>query len=98
MEKKKFIISETQEKELKYAVQERILILTDEEIDNLMFKKWFGKTVSQMVDLIKIPLKAELDIIEMLQERYADTLADIDNEIESLMKEFEALRSELVVE
>ncbi|HCW53455.1 MAG TPA: hypothetical protein DG753_06900 [Clostridium sp.] len=88
----------TQEKELKDAVQERILILTDGEVDNLMFKKWFGKTVSQMVDLIKIPLKAELDIIEMLQERYADTLADIDNEIESLMKEFEALRSELVVE
>ena len=87
-----------EEKELKDAVQERILILTDEEIDNLMFKKWFGNTVSQMVDLIKIPLKAELDIIEMLQERYADTLSDIDNEIESLMKEFEALRSELVVE
>ena len=72
--------------------------LTDEEIDKLMFKKWFGNTVSQMVDLIKIPLKAELDIIEMLQERYADTLSDIDNEIETLMKEFEALRSELVVE
>ena len=87
-----------EEKELKDAVQERILSLTDEEIDKLMFKKWFGQTVSQMVDLIKIPLKAELDTLEMLVKRYSDTLSDIDNEIESLMSEFEALRSELVVE
>ena len=84
-----------EEKELKDAVQERILSLTDEEIDKLMFKKWFGSTTNQMVDLIKIPLKAELDTLE---KRYADTLSDIDNEIESLMSEFEALRSELVVE
>lgn len=63
-----------------------------------MYKKWFGSTVSQMVALIKIPLKSELDILEMLQERYADTLLDIDSEIEGLMNEFEALRSELVVE
>ncbi|MDY5912603.1 MAG: type I restriction-modification system subunit M [Inconstantimicrobium porci] len=87
-----------EEKELKDAVQERILSLTDEEIDKLMFKKWFGSTTKQMVDLIKIPLKAELDTLEMLVKRYADTLSDIDNEIESLMSEFEALRSELVVE
>lgn len=87
-----------EEKELKDAVQERILSLNDEEIDKLMFKKWFGSTTNQMVDLIKIPLKAELDTLEMLVKRYADTLSDIDNEIESLMSEFEALRSELVVE
>ena len=88
----------TEEKDLKDKVQERILVLTDEEIDKLVYKKWFGSTVSQMVDLIKIPLKSELDILEMLQERYADTLLDIDSEIEGLMNEFEALRSELVVE
>ena len=87
-----------EEKELKDAVQDRILSLTDEEIDKLMFKKWFGSTTNQMVDLIKIPLKAELDTLEMLVKRYSDTLSDIDNEIESLMSEFEALRSELVVE
>lgn len=87
-----------EEKDLKDAVQERILSLTNEEIDKLMFKKWFGNTTNQMVDLIKIPLKAELDTLEMLVKRYADTLSDIDNEIESLMSEFEALRSELVVE
>ena len=64
----------------------------------LVFKKWFGNTVDEMVDLIKIPLKAEIDVIEMLQERYGDTLADIDAEIAELMNEFNELRSELVVE
>lgn len=88
----------TEEKELKDKVEERILVLTDEEVDKLVHKKWFGNTVSQITGLVKIPLKAELDTLKMLQERYADTLADIDNEIESLMSEFETLRNELVVE
>lgn len=87
-----------EEKELKDKVQERILVLTDDEVDKLIFKKWFGSTVSQITGLVKIPLKADLDTLKMLQERYADTLADIDNEIESLMSEFETLRNELVVE
>lgn len=82
---------------LKNAVQERILVLTDEEINNLMYKKWFGNTVCKMVALIQIPLKTELNTLQMLQDRYANTLSDIDLEIESLMNEFEALKSELVV-
>ena len=87
-----------EEQELKDAVQERILVLTDEEVDKLVFKKWFGSTVAQITGLVKIPLKADLDTLKMLQERYADTLSDIDSEIESLMSEFETLRNELVVE
>lgn len=87
-----------EEQELKDAVQERILVLTDEEVDRLVFKKWFGNTVPMITGLVKIPLKADLDTLKMLQERYADTLSDIDSEIESLMSEFETLRNELVVE
>ena len=86
------------EKELKEEVQERILILTDEEVDMLIYKKWFGSIVEQIVDLVKVPLKEEIHIIEMLKERYKDTLSDIDSEIEALMKEFNELRHELVVE
>ena len=78
-------------------MQERILVLTDEEIDNLMYKKWFGNTVQKMVTLVQIPLKAELNSLQMIQERYANTLSEIDIEIESLMSEFEALKKELVV-
>ncbi|WBW95264.1 type I restriction-modification system subunit M [Oceanirhabdus sp. W0125-5] len=87
----------SEEKELKDAVQERILVLTDEEIDNLMYKKWFGSTIEKMVGLVQIPLKAELNSLQMIQERYANTLSDIDIEIESLMSDFEALKNELVV-
>ncbi|WP_195509949.1 type I restriction-modification system subunit M [Clostridium tyrobutyricum] len=87
----------SKEKELKDAVQERILVLTDEEIDNLMYKKWFGSTAQKMVALVQIPLKAELNSLQMLQERYANTLSEIDMEIENLMSKFESLKSELVV-
>lgn len=75
----------TEETELKNAVQERTLILTDEEIDCLMYEKWFGTTVDDMVKLIQISLRTELDTLQMIDERYADTLADIDAEITSLM-------------
>jgi type I restriction enzyme M protein len=88
----------SEEYELKNAVQERILVLTDEEIDHLMYKKWFGSTVEKMMGLVQIPLKAELNSLQMIQERYANTLSYIDREIESLMSEFEVLKSELVVE
>lgn len=86
------------EKELKDAVEERILVLTDEEIDNIMYKKWFGSTAEKMVRLVQISLKAELNTLTMLQDRYANTLSDIDMEIDSLMSEFEELKQELGVE
>lgn len=85
------------EKALKEAVQERILILTNGEIDNLMYEKWFGNTVDVMVDLIEIPLRKELNTLQMLHDRYTETLSTIDEEIRSLELEFEELMSELEV-
>ncbi|EPY2306200.1 type I restriction-modification system subunit M [Clostridium sporogenes] len=87
----------SEEKELKDVVQERILVLTDEEIDKLMYKKWFESTAHKMVGLVQIPLKAELNSLQMIEERYSNTLSDIDMEIENLMSKFEALKNELVV-
>lgn len=87
----------SEEKELKDVVEERIVVLTDEEIDKLMYKKWFGNTAQKMVALVQIPLKAELNTLTMLEKRYANTLDSIDMEIESLMSEFEAIKNELVV-
>lgn len=87
----------SEEKELKDAVGERILVLTDDEIDKLMYKKWFGSTAHKMVGLVQIPLKAELNSLQMLEERYSNTLDSLDMEIDSLMSEFEALKNELVV-
>jgi type I restriction enzyme M protein len=82
---------------LKEAVQERILILTDEEIDTLMYKKWFGNTIALLCELIEKPIKAELKILQMLNERYQDTLTSIDKEIEQLEAELQAMMQDLVV-
>ena len=80
------------------AVQDRILSLTDEEIDILMYQKWFGNTSKQVVNLIQGSLKADLDSMQILNERYSDTLFEIDSKIEMMMNEFETLKNELVVE
>lgn len=87
----------TKESELKEAVYERILVLTDEEIDELVFEKWFGTAVNDLVKLIELPLKKELNILEQLHKRYAETLDDLDEESTKLEAELEKMMSELVV-
>lgn len=85
------------EKALKESVQERILTLTNEEIDRLMHEKWFGSMVDAMVDLVWKPLKAELNTLQLLHNRYADTLSAIDEEIGESESSLEALMRDLVV-
>ena len=85
------------EKELTEAIYERILVLTDEEIDKLVFEKWFGTTVADLVDLVVIPFKSELAILELLNKRYADTLSELEEECNKQEKVLESLMSELVV-
>ncbi|WP_270166699.1 type I restriction-modification system subunit M [Paenibacillus sp. SYP-B4298] len=86
------------EKSLKEAVQERFLTLTNDEIDGLMYEKWFGNTVKTIINLVEQPLTRELNILQALHNRYADTMAAIDDEIKTLETAIEALMSELVVE
>lgn len=86
-----------EEKALNDAVEERIEQLTDAEIDQLMYKKWFGNVTQSMTTLIEQPLKDELDILKQLKERYRDTLETIDAESKQLEKAFEAMLQELVV-
>lgn len=85
------------EAELETIVDERILTLADEEIDQLVYKKWFGDLVANMVELIERPLNDELDILKELNNRYKDTLSDLDAEYKELEASFEELMSELVV-
>lgn len=85
------------ESNLKQEVEKRILSLTEGEIDMLMYEKWFGTTVKDIVDLVEIPLRKELGILNMLQERYKDTLTSIDDEIRDLEKILEDMMKELVV-
>ncbi len=82
--------------QLKNDVQDRIPNLTNEEIDQLVYEKWFGKVIVQVDELVHKPLKKELDILKMLQDRYSDTLSNLDNQLDALLKEFESMNSELV--
>ncbi|MGO1529411.1 MAG: type I restriction-modification system subunit M [Senegalia sp. (in: firmicutes)] len=85
-----------EEKELKEAVEERILSLTEEEIHSLVFEKWFGNLIEEMIDLIERPLKKELEMLKMLDDRYKLTLDDLDSEYKELETNFESLVSQLV--
>lgn len=85
------------EKQLKEAVESKIENLTNEEIDMLVFEKWFAGTVDAFVGLVEKPLRAELSTIALLEKRYAQTFNEIDAQVSELEKAFEALASELVV-
>lgn len=85
------------DKALAEKVEERIENLTNEEIDQVMYKKWFGHLIADITKLVEAPLKKELGTLKELKERYADTLETIERESKSLEKQFEAMLSELVV-
>ena len=88
----------SEEKALKDMIYDRILSLTDEEIDGLVHEKWFSNVVADLVNLVTIPLKVELRTLDMLNKRYANTLSELDTEIHTLEEAFETLMSEMVVE
>ena len=85
------------ELELKELIAERILQLTDEEVDQLLYKKWFGSVIEKIRELVQSPLKAEISVLEELNNRYSETLDSLDDEIAKLEKELEAMMKELVV-
>lgn len=85
------------EKALKDLIYERILTLTDAEIDRLVYEKWFGTTVADLVNLVVMPLKEELATLETLSKRYDSTLSQLDQESLALEKKLKALMDELVV-
>lgn len=65
------------ETELSHLVQDRIPNLTVEEIDTLVYGKWFGHLDAAMTELLEKPLKKELDTLQLINDRYKDTLARI---------------------
>lgn len=82
---------------LDMKVQNRILELTDQEIDQLVYKKWFGDLVENMTRLIEVPLKEELDTLKELNERYKDTLDDLEVKYKELEASFKEMADQLVV-
>ncbi|MCL3859048.1 hypothetical protein [Pediococcus pentosaceus] len=83
--------------DLQEAIYKRIKQLTDEEINQLMHEKWFGGFEEKMVKLVTQPLLADLQTLEMLNDRYADTLDDIDTKISQAESELDSLMQDLVV-
>ncbi|MDO4680681.1 MAG: type I restriction-modification system subunit M [Aerococcus sp.] len=83
--------------DLDEAVTDRIEQLTDDEIDQLMHQKWFGSFEDKMSQLVIQPLESDLDTLKTLHDRYADTLDDIEAEIQQGEAELEALLQEMVV-
>lgn len=86
-----------QEKQLNDEVELKIENLTNAEIDELVYEKWFGNLIEALVSLVERPLREELSKISMLEKRYEQTLDEIDLEIEKAEKLFKKLASELVV-
>ena len=86
-----------QEKQLNDEVEMKIETLTNTEIDELVYEKWFGNLIEVLVSLVERPLREELSKISMLEKRYDQTLDEIDLEIEKAEKLFKDFASELVV-
>ncbi len=84
------------ESELNTQVQDKILELTEEEIDTLVYKKWFGELDNEITKLLEAPIKEELDTLKLLKERYESTLDDLEEEIKAQETEFYNLLNELV--
>ena len=83
---------------LKKDVQERYPSLTVPEIEKLYWIKWFENIDNRIVALVAEPLVAELKTIELLVNRYATTVDEMDKEIQEAEKALEAMQKELVKE
>ena len=66
--------------DLDKAVEEQIPELSDDQINELVYEKWFSHQF-KIVKLIDDPLKEEVDTIKPLNDRYAETLDDLDEQI-----------------
>ncbi len=85
------------EAQLIALAEDRILSLTEVEVDTLVYEKWFGDLVQEIHALIEKPLKEELETLKLLDERYQSTLEDLDDEFKALESSLEAMMAELVV-
>lgn len=85
-------------KSLDEKVYARFETLTHEEINQLMWKKWFGAITNDISKILEAPVLKELDLLSMLNKRYSDTLQSIDLEINNLEKSLEEMMKELVLE
>lgn len=99
LEQKSFIDKKYKEEEaeLNVLVSNKFSELTNEEIEHLVYCKWFDGVEGVFTKILKSTIQSEIDVIAMLRERYEDTLHDMDEEIERLEESLETLLQDLVV-
>ena len=85
------------EAELNVLVSNKFSELTNEEIEHLVYCKWFDSVEGVFTKILKNTIQSEIDVIAMLRERYEDTLQDMDEEIARLEESLETLLQDLVV-
>lgn len=90
-------ILKVENKKLNEDIYNSIEKLSNEEIDSMIYEKWFGSTVNDISDLLDNELNKEIDIIDMLNNRYLETLSDIDNKIDEVNQYLESMMKELEV-
>lgn len=81
---------------LDFAIQEKLLELTNDEIDMLIELKWFGSLRTTILDLVMNPLQSEIDKLDLLDKRYGQTIEDLDEEISKLEASFAMMMKDLV--
>ena len=85
------------EAELNMLVSNTFSQLTNAEIEQLVYRKWFDGVEEAFTKILKHSIQSEIDVIAMLRERYEDTLQDMDEEIARLEESLETLLQDLVV-
>ena len=83
--------------ELKTNSEDYIKTLNNQEIDELMYEKWFGSAISNVNTLFENPINTELNMLEELQRRYSSTLSSLEERNNELGEELELMMKQMVV-
>ena len=75
----------------------RIVDLSEAEVDRLVFEKWFGNILPEMTNLTYTAILSELETLSLLHKRYGTTLSQLDQDILTVEKEVALFMNQLEV-
>ena len=80
---------------LNEKAHEMIPVLTEEQIDQLLTRKWLEPLFSALNEVLNKTLTDYITKLSNLKEKYSDSLADINKEIESTSNSLKDMMKEL---
>ena len=80
---------------LNEKAKEMIPVLTEEQIDQLLTRKWLEPLFSALNEVLNKTLSDYITKLSNLKEKYSDSLADINKEIESTSNSLKDMMKEL---